>query len=243
MLHSAPLFRIYFGDIKDNLFEDEYMKIAHRDAPILELKPFDRLKKLMHIEKLTFLDQVHGVEGRILKSQADVDAYRSFSQEGDYLISCVPGVGIGIMTGDCLPVIFYDTVHHVIAIAHAGWRSAVGGICPKVLKLMQEHFDTKLDNIRIFFGPSAKVCCYEVKQDFLDQLKPWDCIEKVTRRQGHKVFFDNTAFNKLILERAGIKKEAFRVEYNLCTIDDETFCSYRRQKEAAGRQMTVASLR
>ena len=243
MLHSAPLFRIYFGDTKDNLFESDYEQIAFSDTPILELKPFDKLKKLMHLEKLTFLDQVHGVEGKILKTRQDVDAYRSFSQEGDFLISSVPGVGIGIMTGDCLPVIFYDTVHHVIAIAHAGWKSSLAGICPKVVKLMQEHFDTNLDHVRIIFGPSAKVCCYEVKHDFLDHLKRWDCTDQVTRRQGQTVFFDNTAFNKLILERAGIKKEAFRVEYNLCTIEDETFCSYRRQKEAAGRQMTVASLR
>jgi len=243
MLHSAPLFRIYFGDTKDQVFLPDLPRIAMASQPILEMKPFDRLKKLMHLKKLTFLDQVHGVDGLILTNINDVDVRRPFAQEGDYLITSVPGVGIGIMTGDCLPVIFYDTVHHVIGIAHAGWRSAVAGIVPKVLGLMQEQFKTDLDNVRVFFGPSAKVCCYEVKQDFLEHLKPWDCMDHVTRRQGQTIYFDNTGFNKLLLERVGVKKEAFRLEYNLCTIEDETFCSYRRQGEAAGRQMTVASLR
>jgi copper oxidase (laccase) domain-containing protein len=58
-----------------------------------------------------------------------------------------------------------------------------------------------------------------------------------------KIYFDLPLFNKLQLEKAGILPENINTDYNLCTLCDGRFFSFRKQGALAGRQMTVACLK
>lgn len=238
LLHSSPLFNIYFGGQRDNIFPP-----ITATQPLLEQSPFMHLKKSMHLEQLIFLHQTHSSHGLTITSAEQAEHIAPFSIEGDYLITCVPQVGLGVLTADCLPLILYDHFHHVIALVHAGWRGAIDGIALKVLERMQAGFQTKAEHVRIFFGPCAKVCCYQVTEDFLPHLDQYSFNNQVVHRHGKEFYFDLALFNRLLLEDAGVKKDAFQVQYNLCTIEDQAFFSHRRQAKSAGRQMTVVALK
>jgi YfiH family protein len=240
-MHDAPAFRIYFGNRQDNLFKNEYLQLATHGS-IFDRKPFAHVKRLLHLNALFFLNQVHEAEGLQVTS-AIAASTRPFSKDGDFLITQERSLGIGIMSGDCLPIIFYDSLHNSIAIAHAGWKSSVRTIALKTLALMQTAFGTERDHLQIFFGPCAKVCCYQVSAEFLAHLEPYPFANQLIQHHAAGLFFDLPAFNRLQLESAGIKKEAFHMGYNICTICDPQFWSNRREKENAGRQMTVASLK
>jgi len=147
------------------------------------------------------------------------------------------------MTADCLPIIMHDTAHNIGMIIHAGWRGSVQKIGSKALECMQKDFNTDLQKLRILFGPSAKACCYEVTQEFIEHLDAFEFGPRAVRRQGEQLFFDLSLFNRLQLESCGVPKEAFCMQYNLCTICNDTFYSYRRQRDQAGRQMTVLCLK
>src|SRR5438477_544569 len=82
------------------------------------------------------------------------------------IIINVKNLGIGILTADCLPIIFYDPYNNIISIAHAGWRGTMQNIAIKVIETMRNSFKSKPENIEVFFGPSAKDCCYEVGENF-----------------------------------------------------------------------------
>lgn len=235
-------FSILFGNAKTNAFnpEDIYSLIDnYPDKAIEKIK--NKLLELNHdnsIKNLFFLRQTHSIHGLILKDKLNIN---SFCHNGDYLITSTKNLAIGILTADCLPIIFYDAINNIIAIAHAGWPGSVSGIAPKVIHEMQINFNTNINDIQIFFGPSAKVCCYEVKQDFIDKLDI-EVKKQTIVKQDSKTFFNLPLYNILTLEKIGINKKKIDLNYNFCTICNIEYCSYRRDKEFAGRQMTIITL-
>src|SRR5689334_9291538 len=45
----------------------------------------------------------------------------------DALITSTPGIALGVLAADCMPVLFAEPEAGVVAAAHAGWRGALGG--------------------------------------------------------------------------------------------------------------------
>lgn len=241
LLHNAPLFRIYFGDAKDKLFPDEYLFLPP-DKTVFDIPVCARLKELMRIEELVFLRQTHSADGLVITSHEHAREVANFTVEGDYLITNVKSIGIGVMTADCLPVVLFDNFNRLVSMVHAGWRGSSKNIVLKAVDRMMQEFGTKPESLQVFFGPSAKVCCYTIGEDMLESVEDVEIIEHVVQRRGKEIFFDLPAFNKLQLTSIGVKPESFKLDYNVCTICDPSFYSHRRQGKKSGRQMTVVSL-
>lgn len=241
LLHNSPLFQIYFGNTADKLFSAHYTKLA--DEPqIITHKPFSDVAHLMRLQALIFLKQTHSTIGTIIDAD-NVGTMHSFAHEGDYLITGLSDVGIGVMTADCLPIIFFDNFNNVISIVHAGWRGSVQAIAVKALQEMHESFGTDKEHIQVFFGPSIKPCCYKVGAEFYDHINNDEIAQMVLSRHNDDIFFDLPYLNRILLEEAGVPKMAIRLGYNLCTMCDTRFNSYRRDGAASGRQMTVVCLK
>jgi YfiH family protein len=243
LLHTTPLFTVYFGDAQDALLPEELYGFASK-AELLERMPFSRLKKIMGIDELIFLHQVHGAQGYLITPD-NLISFKPFAVDGDYLLTATK-TGLGILTADCLPIIFHDNCNNVVMIVHAGWRGSVQKVAVKALEHMQREFKTELSCLRILFGPSAKACCYEVQPDFIQELDAFEFGSKTLRRHGGKLYFDLPLFNRLQLESYGVAPEALCLDYNVCTICNPKFFSCRRQKATNApqmRQMTVVGLK
>lgn len=241
LLHNSPLLRIYFGDARDKISPDEYANIPP-DKNLFDIPVFVKLKEVMRLDRVLFPKQVHGEKGFLVASKNLAKKTKSFTKEADFLYTNSKLTGLGVMTADCLPIVLYDKLHQAIAVVHAGWRSSVQNIVLRAVDAMHEEFGTKPENLRVFFGPSAKVCCYKIGEDMLEHMEDVEFMDRVIQRRGDEIFFDLPGFNQLLLAGIGVKPEAFVFDYNVCTICDSSFCSYRRQGEKACRQMTVASL-
>ena len=234
--HKADHFSIYFGGVQDQLMPAWYLNLP--DTPLLELAPFSRLKASFGLHDLMFLHQIHSDKG-VLVDQDCLGINRPFKVDGDYLVTAMKHVGIGVMTADCLPIMLYDSQNKSVAAIHAGWRGSVAGIAVKALEHMQEACGTQPSAITVFFGPSARVCCYEVSKGFEEHLAGFSWLDKqqVLVQRDNKLFFNVPLFNQLQLEAAGVANAAISTEYNLCTMCDSSFYSSRRDN--SGRQMTV----
>lgn len=241
ILHNDPLLSIYFGDERTCLQRDILMSNCSQDE-MWKHEQLARIKKTLNIDSLVLLKQTHSSQG-VLVGKNFISELLQNKAEGDYLITKEQRVGLGVYTADCLPIIFYDTYNRAVGICHAGWPGSVNYIALRTLERMQQDFNTALDHVRIFFGPSAKLCCYEVSQDFLKHLEPFEYKDQVIHSSGNQLFFDLPLFNKLQLLEAGVIKEAFHLNYNLCTICNASFCSNRRDKEIMKRQLTVVALK
>ncbi len=240
LIHSNPLFQIYFGDAQDQLNPAYYLDLP--DEPILTLESFAHLKKTMRLQELMFARQTHGIHGIVIDSTTQFTV-KPFKNESDFLITDLANVGIGVMTADCLPIVLHDKVNGVVAIAHAGWKGTVAGIAVKTVERMQKMYGTRGENLTVFFGPSAKPCCYQVDKNFKQNLDGFAHPDKVLfERSDGNLYFDLALLNRIELEAIGVRKDAFHLEYNMCTICTESFCSFRRDGQRAYRQMTIVSL-
>ncbi len=241
IVHNDPLLYIYFGDERTCMQRDLFMSNCSQQD-LWSHAPLAGLKKILHLESLVLLKQIHGTQGFVV-SEERVTSLLEKKEEGDFLITQREHTGLGVYTADCLPIIFYDTCNRAVGICHAGWRGSVDQVALKTLERMQHHFGTDLDHLRIFFGPSAKVCCYEVTPEFEKNLEYIAYKDQVLVAHGEQLFFNLPLFNKLQLESFGVKKEAFHCRYNLCTICNVSFCSSRRNGQNMQRQLTVVALK
>ena len=82
--------------------------------------------------------------------------------DADVLVARVPGVVIGILAADCVPVALRGPGG--VAMVHAGWRGLVAGA-------IEAGVDALGGADAAWVGPSIHACCYEVSGDVLDAFR------------------------------------------------------------------------
>ena len=232
-IYKASQFTIYFGDASQSLTLEEITQ--QQNIQILQ-----NIAEQLNISQLVFLRQNHGVQGAVIRE--DDTESQFFQQPGDYLITQKKYCGIGVVTADCLPIVIYDKATHTSAIIHAGWKGSTAGIFSVTINKMIESCSASVDTMHVFFGPAARPCCYEVQQDFVDNFIMHPNYQSAFVHKNGKIYFDSTVFTANIAQSLGIKPKNIYTTYNVCTICDTSFCSFRREKENARRQITLISL-
>jgi YfiH family protein len=153
----------------------------------------------------------------------------------DCLATSAKGLPVGILTADCLPVLFYDPVKSCCAACHAGWRSTRERISFKTAAFMRSRFGSSPEDILCWFGPSIRQCCYAVGDEVLK------AFPRSVRPSGGKMFLDLCGENRMQLLEAGIRERNIR-DTGSCTCCDPRYFSYRREGEGCGRMLTVIML-
>ena len=57
-------------------------------------------------------------------------------EKADAMVTDRPGLGLGIVTADCAPVLFADASAGIVGATHAGWRGAVAGVLEATISAM-----------------------------------------------------------------------------------------------------------
>jgi YfiH family protein len=191
---------------------------------------------------LVTLYQIHSADVVVATGPIALNA----RPEGDALVTNVPGLLLGILTADCVPVLFADTRAGVIGAAHAGWKGAIGGVTDNMIAAM-EQLGASRDRIVAALGPCIARASYEVSEGFatpfLDQNPAHAQFFHDARKPGH-LMFDIAGYVLARLGQAGIR-QAMWVGEDTCPQDDRYF-SYRRSclrgEPGYGRQLSVIGL-
>ena len=72
--------------------------------------------------------------------------------QADAMATATQGLAIGILTADCMPVLFADPGAGVVGAAHAGWKGALGGALEATLDAM-EQLGARRARIAAVIGP------------------------------------------------------------------------------------------
>tara|TARA_R110000782_G_scaffold49622_2_gene107900 strand:- start:34148 stop:34936 length:789 start_codon:yes stop_codon:yes gene_type:complete len=163
----------------------------------------------------------------------------------DALVTATPGLLLGILTADCVPVLFADTEAGVVGAAHAGWKGAITGVTDRTLEAMI-RLGARIEAIACAIGPCIARASYEVDEGFVARFVADDPANErffTEGRPGHAQF-DIEAYVVARLAMAGVSHiEALGQD---SYAQPERFFSYRRschlQEPGYGRQISLIGL-
>jgi len=145
---------------------------------------------------------------------------------GDALITNKPNTPLIIKIADCVPIILYDKENKVVAIIHSGWKGTLENITTNTVKVMQEKFNSKVENINAYIYPSIRNCHFEVEEDVYSLFKAKiNNIDKYTKKINIKYYIDLQSIIKDNLNNLGITNIK---DTNICTYcNHDIYHSYR----------------
>ena len=209
--------------------EDEEIVIANRN----------RLQNLIGASHIAWMKQIHGkhvVEVGISDRAELADTDACWTRER--------GIGLAVLTADCLPIVITSEKRDWLGIAHAGWRGLASGIIGELISC----YLYSPSELVAWIGPSISKEKYEVGQEvwsIFDEQHSDSVLMDSSDSSSEKRFLNlvSVAENQLI--EAGVGKV---YSSGLCSYSDARFFSARRvqrsaTKEFDGRLATVALLK
>ena len=187
--------------------------------------------------------QTHSTNVAIAKNNID-----SFP-DTDALITFLPGMSIGILTADCVPILLYSPDIKAVAAIHAGWKGTLGGIVDNAVEILLKH-NAKPEKMIAFFGPSISVSNYEVDNTLALKFKENGFLNCITYPNGieSKPHIDLQKVNIERLLKKGLRKENIKRNNN-CTLSSKDnngkpkYQSYRRDGDKSLRNLTMITLK
>lgn len=163
----------------------------------------------------------------------------------DALITNQKGICIGITTADCVPILIYDPIKHILGTAHAGWKGTVLRIGVKTASKMVEEFGCEISDLVVAIGPSISPQMFEVGDEVGEAfLREKFNLDEISFRneQTKKLHIDLWKANVLPLLEFGVTESNIEVA-GICTFQDENYFSARRQTILSGRMVTGGVLK
>ena len=213
------------------------------DSPQAVSENKSRLASVLHIPagRIVLPRQTHGTEIRIVDEQfftLSEQEQKTVLEGVDGVLTHLPRTCIGVSTADCIPVLLYDHVHHVVAAVHAGWRGTVRRIVVKAVEAMTQAYDTHSADLRAVVGPGISLESFEVGDEVYDEFAGQGFDMSAIAKREEKWHIDLPECNRLQLVQAGVKAENILMS-GICTYQQSTdYFSARRLGIASGRIYT-----
>jgi polyphenol oxidase len=191
--------------------------------------------------------QTHGTEIR----EIDETFFRLSNEDKiqylngvDALFTKLSNVCIGVTTADCVPLIFFDPILKIIAVAHAGWRGTCARITEKTVLTMIEKFNCQPKDILVAIGPSISQNVYEVGKEVVNRFENTGFeTSEIIEFKNSSSFLNLWKANQQSLEKVGILKKNIEIS-GICTFTEhEKFFSARRLGVNSGRMLSGILLR
>ena len=189
-----------------------------------------------------WLEQVHGARAVEVTEAAGLGKdHGDAPVKADGQVSRIPGIAIGVLVADCLPVLLADRAGSVVGVAHAGWRGLAAGVLENTIALMRKTSPGA--DLIAWLGPCIGPTAFEVGDDVLDAFASQDGKAAVHFRRREqrpgKWWADLPGLAMQRLQEEGVNA-VFRS--NACTVSDsERFWSYRRDGRC-GRMAGIIGL-
>lgn len=216
------------GGVSDEPWDRLNLALHVGDEPSRVRANRDRLARRLRAREVSFAHQVHGAavlvvdELRSAPSGAG-DGAAGAEAQADALVTALPGVAIGVLVADCLPVLLADPVHGVVGAAHAGRRGLAAGVLQATLAAMAA-LGAEPAATQAVIGPAICGQCYEVPAALQREVAA-AVAGTATRTRAGTPGLDLPAGAAAILHSSGLGGVR---DVQLCTAEDARLYSYRR---------------
>ncbi len=113
-------------------------------------------------DRIAWMDQVHG--DVVVTATAPADPPPAC----DGVVTTEPGLGLGVLAADCVPVLLASPGG--VAAAHAGRAGVVNGVVVATARRLLEVTGDDVTDLDVVLGPAIGPCCYEVSEDVADEV-------------------------------------------------------------------------
>lgn len=196
-------------------------------------------------KRLYLARQVHGAQGVHVTDQAPATVRAT---EADYLFTDRPGVTVGVITADCVPVLLADVTRPAVAAAHAGWRGLVAGVIGAAVRSLVA-LGSRPQDLVAGLGPCIGPCCFEVGDEVATAFTD-------TFDEGHDLVvlagtgptdFPKPHVNlwraaRTALTEAGVDAARIADPPGCTMCEPERFYSYRRDGARIGQQLAYIGM-
>jgi hypothetical protein len=184
--------------------------------------------------------QVHGTEV-IVAREPRPD--RRWLAQADAIITDQIGLPLSMRFADCVPVLLYDPVRHIIGLVHAGWRGTVADAVGSALRAMADTFGTRASDVQAAIGPSIGPECYEVGAEVVAAAETafGDVRNLVHYADDGRAYLNLWASNQRALQRAGVTQIEISGICTACHVDE--FFSHRAEQGKTGRFGAIMMLK
>jgi YfiH family protein len=229
------------GGVSRGLYASLNCGAGSKDSP--EAVQENRARVTAHLGARTLVSayQVHGTTALV----AD-DRWPAERPKADAIVTATPGLALGVLTADCVPILLAEPDARVVGAAHAGWRGALAGIAEAALEAM-EGLGAARGRIRAAVGPCIGAAAYEVGPEFeAEFLREDRANARFFFRAGAQARprFDLSGYVAYRLQRAGLAD--VRSVQACCFARAADFFSYRRSRVLGepdyGRQISAIVL-
>lgn len=196
-------------------------------ADVLQIEP----------AQLYVATQVHGRDVIVLRGGEEREAV--LACRADALASATPGVACGVKIADCVPVLLADPATGAVAAVHSGWQGTVANVVGAAVEAFRRELGPGAALLAAI-GPHIESCCFEVGDDVARPLQAAaPGVDVVDRGRGARPYVDLRAIVKSQLVTAGIDAAAIDDVRGCTRCDRSRFFSYRRDRDASGRQLAA----
>lgn len=200
----------------------------------------ERLRQVTGLAAIQWLQQVHGIEVLAADSTSAVTV-----PEADAAWTVEPGLGLAVLTADCLPVVIAAADASAVAVAHAGWRGLLDGVLERVCGQLPATDAGYL----AWIGPAISAAAYEVGEDVAERVREFagwlqvdsaevDAVWLRSGRQAGKYQLDLAAVAGEQLQQLGVTEVCYS---GVCSAASAQTYSYRRDG-ITGRMATLVWL-
>jgi len=194
------------------------------------------------VESIYDVWQVHSADVKIADAPRPLDQPH---EKADAIVTNRADVTLFMRFGDCVPILLYDPMQRVVALAHAGWLGTVGNVVGETVNQMQARFGCKPADVLAGIGPSICPDHYEVGADVVARVQSVFGAEAsavLIERDG-KTWFDLWQANALLLSWAGLHSHHIQIS-GVCTAGNlDDWYSHRGEYGKTGRFGALLALK
>ncbi|WP_027414510.1 peptidoglycan editing factor PgeF [Aneurinibacillus terranovensis] len=197
----------------------------------------------------TCADQVHGncvVQVTEREAGAGREALEDTITGTDGLVTDCRNIFLAAFYADCVPLFFYAPAHHVIGVAHAGWKGTAANIAHNMVGEMKRIWGISASEIYAAIGPSIGPCCYEVNDVVADKIK--DILGEKAQSvlqpvKTDKYMLNLQETNRILLLEAGISNSRIELSQLCTSCRTDLFFSHRKEAGKTGRMTAFIALK
>ncbi|MEN9328668.1 MAG: hypothetical protein RI947_1476 [Candidatus Parcubacteria bacterium] len=159
--------------------------------------------------------------------------------EADGIVTVLKGVPIGVITADCVPMLFADPIKKIIAVSHQGWKGTYNNMPARMITSMASMGSVPSD-IRVGIGPSIGPCCYRIYGERYDMFRErfGTYSDRIFVGQADNIYLHLAALNRFLLMEAGVREQHIELPISCTKCDSARYYSFQRDGSGCGHMIS-----